>query len=279
MQMTSAASPRGDLAVRRGRQRTVAAVYYIGLIVLLVVIITKTMAHVIPGPVGRHISQDSEGWTLALLLSLWIEFARPRLAGRRIEWVGTAAAALVMFAVLLILYNGHSIRGTVRTLNETFFALTFLIFYVQSARRPSRYVAWGCSLAVLIATLVVDHTSLMRFPTNLAEGVVMLILAPVAFDVTDRGILRPGEPSPLRLRLGWWVLLLVLPVLFILVHHAHVGGPIGAADYYATRAQEAFMGLLLLELYFGVRRSRWLTGPAVAQPTTRPRATGPRHRH
>jgi hypothetical protein len=272
MQMTSTASRPGDLDVRSGWQRAVVAVYYVGLVVLLALIITKTLAHLIPGPVGKHISQDSEGWTLALLLSPWIEFARPRLAGTRLEWVVTVLAALVMFAVLIVMYSDHSIRGTVRTLNETFFALTFLILYVQSAKRPSRSVAWGLSLLVLIATLVVDHTSLMRFPTNLAEGVVMLILAPIAFEVTDRGILRPGEPSPLWMRQAWWVLLLVLPAFFILVRHTHVGGPIGAADYYATRAQEAFAGMLLLELYFAVRRSHWLTGAEAA-----PKATAGRH--
>ncbi|HEY7143092.1 MAG TPA: hypothetical protein VH637_02525 [Streptosporangiaceae bacterium] len=269
MQTVSTVPRHGDLAGRKAWQRAVAGVYYGGLVVLLALIITKVVAN--QNPLTRHISQDSEGWVLALLLPLWIEYARPRLTGRRVEWVVTAAAGLVMFAVLLILYNSHTITGKVRTLNETFFALTFLILYVQAARRPSRQVAWGCALAVLILTVAVDHTSLMRFPTNLAEGVVMLILAPVAFDVTDRGILRPGEPSPLLLRQAWWVLLLVLPALFILVHHAHLGGPAGAADFYATRAQEAFVGMLLLELYFGLRRSRWLTGAtgAPARPRRR----------
>ncbi len=258
MHAISTVPARRNGAGRQGWQRAVAGVYYGGLVVLLALIITKTLPHVIPGKAGKHIAQDSEGWVLALLLPLWIEYARPRLAGRRTEWVATTAVALLMFAVLLLLYNSHSIIGSVKTLNETFFALIFLIPYVQPIRRPPQYVAWGCALAVLVLLLVIDHTSLMGLVTNLAEGVVMMIIAPIAFDVTDRGILQPDRPSPLRLRQAWWVLLLILPVLFILVRHAHVGGPAGAADYYATRAQEAFAGMLLLELYFAVRRSRWL---------------------
>jgi hypothetical protein len=255
MHAISTTSARSNRAGRRNWQRVVAGLYYGGLIVLLILIITKTLTHVIPGGVGRHIAQDSEGWVLALLLPLWIEYARPRLAGRRSEWVATTAAALLMFAVLMLLYNTHSIIGSVKTLNETFFALTLLIPYVQPIRRPSRYVAWGLALAVLVLVPALDHTSLMGLVTNLAEGIVMLILAPVAFDVTDRGILQPDRPSPLRLRQAWWALLLILPVLFILVRHAHVGGTAGAAVYYATRVQEAFVGMLLLELYFAIRRS------------------------
>ena len=56
-------------------------------------------------------------------------------------------------------------------------------------------------------------------------------------------------------RQAWWVLLVLLPLLFILVRQAHLGGTPGAADRYATRAQEAFAGMLLLQLYFAIHHS------------------------
>ena len=51
------------------------------------------------------------------------------------------------------------------------------------------------------------------------------------------------------------MLLVLLPLLFILVRQAHLGGTPGAADRYATRAQEAFAGMLLLQLYFAIHHS------------------------
>ena len=51
-------------------------------------------------------------------------------------------------------------------------------------------MAWGCALGVLVLLLGMDHNPPLVGPvTNLAEGFVMLILAPIAFDVTDCGIL------------------------------------------------------------------------------------------
>jgi hypothetical protein len=258
MEKISATSAHRNVVARRNWQRAVAGVYYGGLCVLLALIISKTLTKLIPGKVGTHIGYDSEGYLLALLLPLWIEYARPRLAGRRIEWAVTTAAAVAMFGVFLLLYNSHSIVGTVKTLNETFFALAFLIPYVQRTRRPPEYVAWGCALGVLVIVLVAYNTASAVVTRHLAEGVVMMILAPIAFDITDRDILQPDRPSPLRVRQAWWVLLVLLPLLFIVLRDAHLSATLEAAARYVTRAQEAFAGMLLLEIYFAIRRSRWL---------------------
>lgn len=263
----STASPDGDLVARRRRwRRAVAVVYYLGLCLLLGLIISKTLTAIVPGAAGRHIGFDSEGYVLALLLPLWIDYVRPRLVGRESEWAITVAGAVVMFGVFLLLYNSQSIIGTVKTLNETFFALAFLIPYVQPGRRPSKYLAAGCALAVFVLLIISDHSSLVRFPTELAEGVVMMILAPIAFDITDRGILQPDRHRPLRVRQAWWLLLVGLPLLFIAARHAHLGGTLGAAARYAVRPQEAFVGMFGLEIYFAIRNSRWLN-PATNTPT------------
>lgn len=236
----------------------VAIVYYGGLCVLMALILTKTLPHLLPATVSRHVADDSEGYVLALLLPLWIDYARPRLAGRRMAWAATAAAAVASFAVFVLLYRSHSIVGSVKTLNETFFAVAVLILYVQPARRPSRLGAAGCTVGVLGVVILTEHTPLATVTTHLAEGAVMLMLAPLAFDLMDRGILAPDRPSLLRLRQIWWVLLVVLPLAFIGLRHAHLGAPLAAADQYATRAQEAFIGMLLIALYFAVRGARRL---------------------
>jgi hypothetical protein len=118
-------------------------------------------------------------------------------------------------------------------------------------------VAWRCTLGVLARVVVTEHTPVRGITTHLAEGVVMLILAPIAFDVTDRRILQPDRPSPLRVWLAWWLLLVLLLALFSVLRDTHLG-PVEAAARYMTRAQEAFVGMLVLEIYFAIRRSRWL---------------------
>src|SRR5690349_1588876 len=99
--MTSMAASE-DGTSRRGWRIAAAWVYYGGLSVLMILIITKVLKEdILPGTVGRHISNDSEGYVLALVLAAWIEFVRPRLAVRRAEWAVTAAAAVVMFLIFL----------------------------------------------------------------------------------------------------------------------------------------------------------------------------------
>src|SRR5689334_17422006 len=93
--------PRG-LARRRSYRAALPWVYYGGLCVLVALCASKTLTVLIPGTVGRHVADDSEGYVLALLLPAWIEYIRPRVAGRRSEWVVTAAAAAVMFGIFLL---------------------------------------------------------------------------------------------------------------------------------------------------------------------------------
>ena len=260
------------------RRRVVAGVYYLGLCLLLGLIISKTLTDIIPGTVGKHIGYDSEGYVLALVLPLWIEFIRPRLAGKRYEWAVTAAAAGVLLAIFVVLWNTHTIIGSVKTLNETFFALVFLVPYVQPTRRPSKYVAAGCAAAVLVLVAIFDHTSLIRFTTPLAEGLVMMILAPVAFDIADLGILRADRHSPLRIRQAWWALLVVVPLVFIALHHAKFSGTLGAFFRYAVRPQEAFVGVFILSMYFALRNSHWLNNPGNPRASARPATTAPTRR-
>ncbi len=243
-------------------QRWAPVVYYGGLGLLLFIIVSKGMLDIIPGTVGRHISADSEGYLLALALPAWIEFVRPRIAGRRNEWAITLATSALLLVISIWYYNTTHVVSGFKTLNETTFALVLLIPYVQLSRRPSRLVAALLAAVVVVVTVLLDHSSLVRFPTALAEGFVMLILAPIAFDIADRGILRPGHPSPTWMRATWFAALVVLPLAFIAIRHGHPHGAVGHFITFNTRAQEAWVGFILITAYFAVRRSPRLNQPA-----------------
>ncbi len=235
--------------------RKTALAYYGALCVLMTLILFSLLGHLLPHPIARHISNDSEGYVLALILPLWIQVARPRLAGSRAQWPVTGLAALSCLLTGVVLYNS-SIVSSVRTLNETFFALTLLIPFVQLRRPLPRRLPALISVAVVLLTVVAQHTGLHHLSTQLAEGVVMLTLAPLALDVGDRGILEPTRPTAAPLRRAWWVALALLPLVAIALKHVMTSPSLHAVIEYITRAQEAPVGLLLIHLYFwSCRRS------------------------
>jgi hypothetical protein len=253
------------------RRALVAAIYYLGLCLLLVLICSKTWSHIVPGTVGRHIANDSEGYVLALLLPAWIDFVRPRLKGRSAEWPVTVVAAAVCLGVLLLLYHSTTIISSVKTLNETFFALALLIPYVQLTRRPSVNVGIALAVASIVLLVIVEQTAWLPVSTALAEGVVMLNLAPLMFDVFDRGILQPEAPSPLRLRQAWLALMVVMVLGFIAVGHFghHLPSAVLSVDVYGRRAQEAFVGMFLIGAYYLLRPTLRAGGVAIPGQTPR----------
>jgi hypothetical protein len=240
------------MSLRRG----VAFAYYGGLIALMVLIIPSWLAHILPATVAHHISYDSEGYILAILLPAWIQWVRPALKGRKSEWPVTLSVGATSLLICILLYNTH-ILSTIKTLNETFFALALLIPYVQLRRPLARFMGLYVCAGALIATIIAEQTSQAHVTTALAEGVVMLILAPIGFDVLDRGILQRGAQNALRERVGWCVALAAMSLLVIELRRAGVSGDVGVVLNYAGAAQEAFVGLLLVHVYF-------LIGPAGA---------------
>ena len=228
-------------------RRAVCFAYYAVLLVLLAMAVTGTTGDVFPHQLAKHVSEDSEGWLLALLLPAWIQYARPRLTGRRAEWPLTLLAAAVMLVIGLVCYGKDGVPPKIATLNETFFALAVLLPYVQLRRPVSRGLAYGLPGAVLLVILVASTTSLV---TNLAEGVVMLVLAPIGLDVVDRVILEP-ERRVLPARWAWYAFLVVEPLVVAALEHTF-SGVAGDVVAYAARVQESFVGVLLVELYLAV---------------------------
>jgi hypothetical protein len=183
------------------------------------------------------------------------------LAGTAREWPATVAAALVFAACGLLLLVTH-LPSRFRTLNETFMAAAVLIPYLQARRPLPARLAAGASLAVL-AVIVVGHRT--ASVTDLAEALAVFVLAPIGFDVVDRGILdERAATSPTR-RYGWYAALIALPLLFSFLQYGlHLHGDLRIATRYSVRTYEAFVAMLLVELYFAVGLGRVGGDPARA---------------
>jgi hypothetical protein len=226
---------------------------YAALAVLLALIISKHLGDLLPRVAAHHVGSDSEGYALALLLVPWIAWVRPRLLGRQAALPVALLAGAGSGAVGVWLYGSH-VLGTVKTLNETFLALALLFPYVTLRRPLARPTGAVCSLVVLVVTVLLEQTGAHQVVTNVAEGVVMLLVVPLALDVFDRAALDPEQPVSWRARLGCWAALLVVPAVSILLRHVSLGRDAHLVVDFAARAQEAFVGTLLVLLYLAIQR-------------------------
>src|SRR3954447_23296238 len=81
------------------------AVFYLFFTVLLVVITTKHLDDILPTHLAHRISDNSEGYTLALVMCAWLHFVRPRIRGRRIDLPVSLIGGAVCLAIALIFKN------------------------------------------------------------------------------------------------------------------------------------------------------------------------------
>ena len=266
MTLSFAGESRSSADGRAGRV-AVGLVFYGSLLVVLVAVLVELLPHLIPVGLANRIGHNSEAYLLTVLLALWIQLIRPRVSADRRAVCITATAAVVCIAVALVLLASDW-PSRFRTLNETFLAAMLLIPYVQLSRRPSRRGALAISLGLLCVVAALGTTALV---TSLAETLGVLILAPIAFDVVDRGILDEERTTSTPLRLSWYITLVLLPLMFSLLHY-RVGlqGVPAEITRYSVRVTEAFLCLLLVELYFAVflgRTGRPVFGPSRVTPS------------
>ena len=242
-------------------------------VVVVIGVLGQLFAEVLPGSVASRIGHNSEGIVLALLLALWIEFARPRLAGSTREWPVTLAVAglCVLLAVLLL---QSDLPSRFRTLNETFLAAAAVVPYLQARRPLPVRFAVAASAVVLAVVVVANRTAAI---TDLAEALAVLILVPVGFDVVDRGILDPEASTSVRVRLGWYVGLVLVPIAFsVLEYGIGFRGLFGEFTRYGVRVAEAFIALLLVEVYFAIGLGRvGRSATSRSMPAGRTQTAGP----
>ena len=83
----------------RTRVIVFSAIYYIGLLAVLLGVLFKEWAKVVPHGIATQIGHNSEGYLVALVVPAWIQFIRPKLVGKRAEWVVTALVGLAFLGV------------------------------------------------------------------------------------------------------------------------------------------------------------------------------------
>lgn len=251
--------------------RFLPVVFYGGLALVLASIVFQWLGRIAPAAVSTRVGHNSEGYLAALAVAGWIQYARPRLTGRRRVWVVTGVVAAVSLAIGLLLV-ASALPSRWRTLNETFLALALLLPYLQLRRPVPRVLAGGAAAGLLVVVVAFESTAAV---TDLAETFGILILAPIAFDLVDRGILDRDASTSTRSRWLWYAGLVLVPIaLSVLEYQIGVGGVPGVAVRYGVRVTEAFICLLLVELYLAVGlgwtgRRPATTSPILAKSTSR----------
>jgi hypothetical protein len=229
-----------------------AVLFYAAMVATLAAILLDVLPVIAPRPIATRIAHNSEGFLLALVLAAWIQYARPRLTGTRREWPVTLLVATALAAVGVLLLATH-LPSRFRTLNEAFLAAGLLLPYLQLRRPLPRHVAALVSAGALAVIVLGERTQAV---TDLAEMLAVLVLAPIALDLVDPAILDPAAHAASGRRYAWYALLVLAPLTFsVLEYHVGVTGAFGDVIRYAVRVTEAFLCLLLLELYAAGYRS------------------------
>lgn len=230
----------------RGRFLTVA--YYGAIALLLTLILTATLARVLPGGLAGQVSRNSEGLLVLLAVSVWIQFVRVRLVTPARVWSTALLAAAVCVVVGLVLRYGP-VPPQLVTLNEPAFALALLLPYLQ-LRRPLPPWGWLLPAAAVAIPLVGGNNSAT---TDLAEAFGALFLIPISVDAIDRGILD-RSPVPLLRVLAWMTVLVVAVVALHAVVDRTPVGVVEEVTRYISRVTEMFIASLLFHTYFSLLR-------------------------
>jgi hypothetical protein len=231
------------------RRRIFAVLYYGGLALVLALTLLQLLDEVLGKRLATHIGHNSEAYLAALVLSAWIQYVRPRLAGKRAEWPTALLVGVIMLVIGIALVQTH-LPSRFRTLNEAFIALGILILYVQARRPLSRVISYGLPGVVLLLVLVIGDRGLVR---DQAESAVMLILIPIGLDLIDRGILQSDAVTSVRARCSWYAALVLIPVVFVALRKgAHVDGWAGNRMLYSQRGLEGYIAAFFIEVYFAV---------------------------
>ena len=222
--------------------------FYVVLVVVLAACVVPFVS-VLPHSVAQRVAHNSEGYVLALILIPWLQYVRPRLAGRRSEWPVALAAALACVAVGVLLI-ASDLPSRIRTLNEGLLAAGLLVPYVQLRRPLPRAVPVLVAVIAAVVAVAFDHNSEV---TDLAEVWGALVLIPVGLDLVDRGILDPTARTSPVVRYCWYAALAVVPIGFaVLDFGVRVTGSLHQIVFYVGRCNEDFVAAFLISLALAV---------------------------
>jgi hypothetical protein len=233
------------------------------------------LAKFLPTRLATEIGHNREALGLALIMVPVIRWFRPWAARQRHPMLPAVLLAAVLYGFAWWMLHESGWSSDYYTYSESFFGAAFITVYIQP-RRPAR---WGLLVtpAVLLLMIVLHDAG---WVLDQLEDLVMIMLAPLAFDLFDRRILDRSAPDRPGLRLGWCVGLVA--VWFALWRLAAVvrpdlHGPVDHTIDWGYRAAEAYWGILLIHVHFSYWLGRsWLDrAPNAADPVAAP----PGHRH
>lgn len=228
-------------------RRLIRWLFYGGLVVLLLVIVTGLLSQVLPSGMATRVAYNSEGYLFAVVLAGWLQFGMPRLQdSARMKWAIGLGLFWALVGIALILSD---LPSRIRTLNEAALALALLIPYLTLRRPLPRWtllsvpamigmVVWGVALDP--EGWIVDQ----------AEAYGFLILAVLTFDVVDRALLEPGRVSRTWTLWAWYGFMVFEPVIVSALGTEMRGdsGAIPMALQWLGRIHESFIGVLLVVL-------------------------------
>jgi hypothetical protein len=230
------------------------------------------LTRVLPEKLATEIGHNREALGLVLVMVPIIQWFRTWAARRRHPMVPAVLLAAVLYGVAWWMLHKSGWTSDYYTYSESLFGAAFITVYIQP-KRPAR---WGLLVTpAVLLLMIVGHDA--GWVLDQLEDLVMILLAPLAFDLFDRRILDRSAPDRVGLRLGWCVGLVV--VWFALWRLANavrpdLNGPVDHTIDWGYRAAEAYWGILLINVYF----SYWLgrgwrdRAPNAADPL--PRSAG-----
>lgn len=235
--------------------------FYGGFSLLLLLIVTDTLRQVIPEEIAVRLGYNSEAYLFALALAAWIQFVRPRLQVRsaHVRWSWTVGFAAVWAAIGFNLFMSD-LPSRIKTLDESSFALAILIPYVMF-RRPlhSRvFLAIPVLIGVTVWGISLEPDGWTPEPegwiVDQAEAFGFVMLAIIAFDAIDRGILNPSARTNPVVRWIWYAFLaLEVMIVSALGTVARQGeGVVPTTLEWLGRIHESFIGILAVSLLFAV---------------------------
>ncbi len=249
-----------------------SAVYFAAVTLVAAMTIRHDFARFLPTKLANEIGHNREALGLALLLCPIIQWFRPWAARQRRPMWWALGLAVVLYAFGWWMLHKSGWTSDWYTFSESFYGAAFITVYIQP-RRPIRWAMW-VPPAVVAGIVLFEHTG---WVLDQSEDLVMILLAPFAFDIFDRRILDRSAADRPGLRAGWVASLVV--AWFVLWRLANAVRPdlSGPFDYtvdYAYRAAEAYWGIWLVHVYFSYWLGRsWLDRtPNSADPASVQRA-------